>query len=249
MRKLYRGRADRPYLTCFPSRNTQRSEGKRTAKPEPPAGATHMSSRPAAARRPAESGREAEHLAGVIYTSSRRVAPRRPAEADGEAGAFAGVIPVPVPRSARWNLPAARRGWADEGKWWTGARWSDWRSRIHGGTDFVAMDCRIRATSPGLGADGDAETEELLAYGEEPRSRSVSAPLNSAPTDRTGREAEDPVGVIYMSSRPVAARRPTEADGEAGAARLGRHTCHPVPQHRAARRRADGEAGAFAEVV
>ena len=59
----------------------------------------------------------------------------------------------PVPRSARWNPPRRPAFRADEGD-------------VVGGRPLGEMAARTQG-----GTDGDAETEELLGYGEEPRSR------------------------------------------------------------------------------
>ena len=102
--------------------------------------------------------------------------------------------------SAGRNLLRCPTGlWADEGEVVDGRPLGEMAARIQGGTDFVAMDCRIRA--PPEPSSAGVNTHVLPSR-------------NCAPADRTGREAEDPVGAIYMSSRPVAPRRPTEADAQ-----------------------------------
>ena len=88
-------------------------------------------------------------------------------------------------RPARWNDPRCPTWlWADEGELVEERPMCELATRIQGGTDFVAMDCRIRATSP--------ETPPPAG----PNTHVIPSPT-TAPPDRSGREAEHSVGVIH----------------------------------------------------
>ena len=215
--------------------------GKRTAKPEPPAGCEHMSSRPATARRPARA--DAKRSIWPELSTRHPVPQHRADRRSGrEAEHSAGVISAPGPAGRSQPEPPRCRTWLGLMRGVVDGRpLGGMAARIHGGTDFVAMDCRIRATSPGSARTASAETEALS-----PMEESDSGPVyvipsrTTAPAGRSGREAEDPVGVIYMPYRSRmeklrADRRKRTAKPELPG--WGRHTCHPVPQHRAARRK------------